>query len=76
MAQRRPLRRAEVEGPRAGRVRAVEPPDPGIRCSGTPIATSSWQAGMQTPEIISDTGCSTCSRGFTSRKLYSFEAGL
>lgn len=43
----------------------------GMRCSGTPQATSSWAAGRLTPVTASVTGCSTCSRGFTSRKLYS-----
>jgi len=40
----------------------------GMRYSGTPMPTSSWQEGMLTPEIHSVTGCSTCRRGLSSRK--------
>lgn len=35
----------------------------GMRCSGTPMPTISWQAGMLTLEIHSVTGCSTWGGG-------------
>ena len=36
--------------------------------SGSPSATASWSATRSSPVTISVTGCSTCSRVFTSRK--------
>eukprot|EP00976_Prorocentrum_cordatum_P106984 1194564-Prorocentrum_minimum.AAC.3 len=43
----------------------------GMDVRGTPMATLSCTAGMHTPVMPSVTGCSTCRRGFTSRKEYS-----
>mmetsp|Transcript_5828 Transcript_5828/g.15006 ORF Transcript_5828/g.15006 Transcript_5828/m.15006 type:complete len:281 (-) Transcript_5828:643-1485(-) len=39
-----------------------------MRWSGMPMAMSSCEAGMLTPDIDSLTGCSTCRRGLSSRK--------
>ena len=40
----------------------------GMLCNGIPIATCNWAAGKFTRVIISVTGCSTCKRGFNSKK--------
>mmetsp|Transcript_36881 Transcript_36881/g.91119 ORF Transcript_36881/g.91119 Transcript_36881/m.91119 type:complete len:246 (-) Transcript_36881:554-1291(-) len=42
----------------------------GILCRGMPMAICSCTHGMLTPVMVSVTGCSTWSRGLTSRKLY------
>ncbi len=40
----------------------------GMSCRAMPAAICTMAAGRLMPESISETGCSTCRRGLTSRK--------